>query len=63
MYFISIKDVCIQIHWICCLLHLWTLVRTLVKYVCLQSDKCHDDVINDVMVMSCAGPMMSWMML
>ena len=46
----------------CCLLQLWTLVRTLVKCICLQNDKCHDDVVNDVMVMSCGGLMMSWMM-
>ena len=50
-------------HWMCCLLHLWTLVRTLVKCICLLSDKFHDDVIDDVMlwaddimVILCCGP-------
>ena len=40
---------CRLIHWMCCLLHLWTLVGTLVKCICILSDKCHDDVIDDVM--------------
>ena len=43
------------IHWMCCLLHLWTLVETLVKCICILSDKCHDDVIW-------WAHMMSWMM-
>ena len=33
----------------CCLLLLWTLVETLVKCICILSDKCHNDVIDDVM--------------
>ena len=47
-----------------CLLHLWTLVGTLVKCISILSDEFHDDVINNVMMMSCDGPhdvmMMSW---
>ena len=36
------------------------LYRTLVKFIFILGDKCHDDVIDDVMacvmVMSCGGP-------
>ena len=41
----------------CRLLHLWTLVGTLVKCICILIDKCHDDVIWWDHMMSC---MMSW---
>ena len=51
MYNTSIKEVCIHIHWMCCLLHLWTLVGTLVKCICILGDKC----LDDVMMMSCGG--------
>ena len=47
----------------CCLLHLWALVGTLVKCIFILSDKCHDGIIDDVMDdVLWWDHMMSWMM-
>ena len=46
----------------CCLLHLWTLVGTLVKCICILSDKCYDDVIDGHDDVMWWDHMMSWMM-